>query len=81
MFIDYERTFDTVIRGSPWIKLLQSGISCKMVKMIKSIYNDVKCCVKLSSDMSVPEVFQAINDLLTSIDMNTMVDSGLNLIS
>ena len=36
-FIDYEKAFDTVIRDALWVKLLQSGISCKMVTMIKSI--------------------------------------------
>ena len=46
-FIDYQRAFDTVNRDALWIKLIQSGISCKMVNMIKCIYNDVQSCLKL----------------------------------
>ena len=41
-FIDYEKAFDTVIHEALWIKLLQSGRRCKMLKMIQSIYQNVK---------------------------------------
>ena len=53
IFIDYEKAFDTVLRDSLWYKLVQSGVSCKMVTMIKSIYNKVKSCVKISSEMEI----------------------------
>ena len=33
-FIDYEKAFDTVIHEALWMKLLDSGISCKMLHMI-----------------------------------------------
>ena len=45
-FIDYEKAFDTVIHDALWIKLVQSGISSKMLNMLKSIYQNVKSCVK-----------------------------------
>ena len=40
-----------------WVKLVQAGISCKMLKMIKSIYQNVKSCVKNHKDMSYSELF------------------------
>lgn len=56
-FIDYQRAFDTVVRDELWIKLLQSGVSCKMINMIRNIYSNVKCCVKISSSMSMSDFF------------------------
>ena len=49
VFIDYQRAFDSVNREALWYKLIQSGISCKMINMIKCMYGKVQSCVKLSS--------------------------------
>ena len=57
VFIDYQRAFDTVIRESLWTRLIQSGISCKMLRMIQSLYETVKCCVRISPQMNVSEFF------------------------
>jgi hypothetical protein len=56
-FIDYEKAFDTVDRNALWVKLLEIGISSKMLNMIKSIYTVVKSCVKLSPNMLISEFF------------------------
>ena len=56
-FVDYEKAFDTVIHDALWVKLIQSGISSKMINMIKSIYSNVKACIKNSSDMSYSNFF------------------------
>ena len=56
-FIDYEKAFDTVIHESLWIKLIESGLSCKMITMIKCIYANVKSCIKNSKDMSYSDFF------------------------
>ena len=37
IFIDYEHAFDTVNRDTLWAKLISTGLSCKMVNMIKAI--------------------------------------------
>ena len=58
IFIDYEKAFDTVIRDALWVKLLEIGISCKMLNMIKSIYTNVKSCVKLTSYMDMSDFFE-----------------------
>lgn len=50
------KAFDTVIHDALWIKLVQSGLSCKIVTIIKAIYSNVQSCVK-HSDMSFSNVF------------------------
>ena len=57
IFIDYEKAFDTVNRDALWIKLMQSGLTCKMINMIKSIYSNVQSCVKLNSDIDMSDFF------------------------
>ena len=83
-FIDYEKAFDTVIRDALWVKLLQCGISCKMVTMIKAIYNNVKACVKLSSSMNMSDFFdvtlglkqgEPLSPILFILFINDIVDS------
>jgi hypothetical protein len=56
-FIDYEKAFDTVIHEALWIKLIESGLSCKIITMIKSIYANVKSCIKNTQDMSYSDFF------------------------
>ena len=51
-FVDYEKAFDTVVRDALWFKLVDSGVSCKMVKMIKSLYSKVLAAIKLQTDIS-----------------------------
>ena len=51
-FINYEKAFDTVVRDALWFKLVDSGVSCKMVKMIKSLYSKVLAAIKLQTDIS-----------------------------
>ena len=51
-FVDYEKAFHTVVRDALWFKLIDSGVSSKMVKMIKSLYSKVLAAVKLQTDVS-----------------------------
>ena len=51
-FVDYEKAFDTVKRDALWFKLMDSGISCKMIRMIKSLYAKVFAAVKLNGNIS-----------------------------
>ena len=51
-FIDYEKAFDTVIRDALWFKLIDNGISCKMLRILKSLYSKVLAAIKLQSEVS-----------------------------
>ena len=51
-FVDYEKAFDTIIHDAMWIKLINSGISSKIVTIIKSIYRKITASIKLNSDIS-----------------------------
>lgn len=57
VFIDYGRAFDTVIRDALWFKLINEGISSKMLTILKSMYLDVKACVRLSHDTRISDFF------------------------
>lgn len=57
VFIDYGRAFDTVIRDALWFKLINEGTSSKMLTILKSMYLDVKACVRLSHDTRISDFF------------------------
>ena len=51
-FIDYEKALDTAIRVALWFKLLDNGISSKITRMLRSLYNKVLSAVKMQSEVS-----------------------------
>ena len=51
-FIDYRKTFDSVNRTALWQKLLQQNIDGKMIKVIYSLYDNAKSCVRQNSKLS-----------------------------
>ena len=50
-FVDYEKAFDTVIRDALWFKLMDSEVSSKMVKIIRSLYSKGFAAVKLNANI------------------------------
>ena len=49
-FVDYQKAFDSVIRENLWNCLYKKGLSTKMLRVIKSMYENVLCCVKVGQD-------------------------------
>ena len=45
-FIDLKRAFDSVYRNGLWYKMIKNGLDGKLFDLIKSIYSEVKLCVK-----------------------------------
>ena len=45
-FVDLSRAFDGLDRDVLWHKLIKSGISCKIVNLLKNMYSKIKLCVK-----------------------------------
>jgi hypothetical protein len=45
-FIDFKTAFDTIWRAGLWQKLINSNIHGKMFKIMFSLYDDIKSCVK-----------------------------------
>ena len=41
-----------MIRQNVWFKLMQQGVDGKMLTIIRSLYNDVKCCVSFNNVLS-----------------------------
>ena len=51
-FVDYQKAFDTIDRTKLWTKLLSSGISGRILKVIKNLYSQAKSCVNVSGKNS-----------------------------
>ena len=51
-FVDYKKAFEFVNRQTLWFKLIQQGVDGKMLTIIRSLYNEVKCCVKYNDVLS-----------------------------
>ena len=51
-FVDFSKAFDYVNRDTIWYKLIHSGISGKMLNLVKSIDADIKSRVKYRNDLS-----------------------------
>ena len=52
VFIDYEKAFDRINRSLLWHKLVDENVSSKFVRAVKSMYTDVKSCIKYKSILS-----------------------------
>ena len=51
-FIDYKKAFDLIDRSKLWTKLVKHGIDGKMLQIIKSLYNNIKICIKHDGNLS-----------------------------
>lgn len=47
-FIDFKKAFDTVWQDGLLLKLIQNGIGGKLYDIIKDMYNNNRCCVKIN---------------------------------
>ena len=45
-FIDLKRAFDSVYRRGLWYKLIKNGVDGKLLSLLRSMYKEVKCCVR-----------------------------------
>ena len=51
-FIDFSKAFDTVWRSGLWTKLLNIGIKGKVFNVIRSMYSEIKLCIKFNGAVS-----------------------------
>ena len=52
IFVDFEKAFDRIDRSMLWNKLNTLNVSSKMVKMLRSIYSEVKYYVKCDTELT-----------------------------
>ena len=72
-FIDYKKAFDLIDRGKLWIKLLRQGVDGKMLKIIKSLYDNIKICIKHEGNLS--SYFSSTSGLLQGEVMSPILYS------
>ena len=46
------KCFDSIYRNGLWFKLIKAGIDGRLFNVIKSIYNEVRLCVKHMGSLS-----------------------------
>ena len=51
-FVDYQKAFDKIDRNIMISKLAKSGVDCQMLNIIKSLYANIKSCVRYENQMS-----------------------------
>ena len=51
-FIDFKRAFDSVYRNGLWYKLIKSGVDGKVLSLIRSMYKEVRSCVRHLNTLS-----------------------------
>ncbi|KAH3733781.1 hypothetical protein DPMN_040215 [Dreissena polymorpha] len=52
IYVDMMKCFDSVYRNALWLKIYKAGIEGKLLRIIKSMYENVKSCVKHCSSYS-----------------------------
>ncbi len=52
LFVDYKKTFDTVWREGLWWKLIRNNVNGKLLKVIHSMYNNIKSSVMVNQEVS-----------------------------
>ncbi len=52
IFVDMMKCFDSIYRNGMWLKLYNSGIQGKILRIVKDMYCNVKSCVKSCSNYS-----------------------------
>ena len=57
-FVDYLKAFNTVDRHNLWLCLRRKGLSRKMLNLLKSLYENVLCCVRYGHDYT--EFFESL---------------------
>ena len=90
-FIDYEKAFDLIDRTLLFTKLISYNINGKLTKVIFSIYQNVKACVKLDNVISKSFLCNigvrqgdSLSPLLFSLflnDLNTFISGKYNGLS
>ena len=45
-FVDLTKAFDGVDRNALWYKLNKSGVSSKIIRLVRNMYDKIKLCVK-----------------------------------
>ena len=51
-FIDLKKCFDGIYRNGLWLKMYQAGITSKMLRIIKTMYNKVRSCINQVNSFS-----------------------------
>ena len=69
-FVDFKKAYDTVWRNGLFFKLLNNGVSPGFVKLVKSMYSQMKTCIQLPNGISNP--FQSLIGLKQGCNLSPL---------
>ena len=80
-FVDFRKAYDSVDHNLLWNKLIQKGISSKVLFLLKQMYKDISCRIKSKGHLS-EEFFYSVgvrqgcvlSPLLFNLFINNIVD-------
>ena len=72
-FIDYQKAFDFIDRSSLWSKLIKQGITGNIFSVIRSLYSQIKVCVKHNGQLT--DYFNSTSGLLQGEVMSPILFS------
>ena len=52
LFVDFSRAFDSIPHAHLWYRLINNGIHGKMLHLLRSMYAQLKSCVKTPQGLS-----------------------------
>jgi hypothetical protein len=72
-FVDYEKAFDKVNRNKLFLKLTRYGVTGKLLTIIKSLYSNLKSCVRFQTELS--NFFHCTNGLMQGEGLSPLLFS------
>ena len=51
-FVDYSKAFDLIDRASLWLKMINNGVTGKILNVIQKMYENAKSCIRSSNNIS-----------------------------
>ena len=84
-FIDFRKAFDYISHDCLWYKMIASGITGNMFRIIEGMYKDIKSRVKVNNDVSEPfqcylgvRQGESLSPFLFSLFLNDLESNMLN---
>ncbi len=70
-YVDFKQAFDRIDRDCLWYKLISMGVKGRIYCAIKSLYDNIRCCVRLNNGLGVTNTFPVTTGLKQGCNLST----------
>ena len=74
-FVDYSKAFDSVNRAALWQKLVSCNITGDCLRIIESMYQKAKSCVKTVNDNKMSKFFESFTGVRQGVNLSPVLFS------